>query len=403
MVLQKQIGERIKSYRKNKMGLTQKVFSAQYQANYGYMETSILSFIERGKIKGKNTSYLTNAQINDFSSIMKCSIKELIFGNKNERVNLVKLILLGIIINGSKSYKDGSLLNPIIDVSEGDTNLEEFLRLSMLNITNPELQRKVSTAYLSLTIDNKTLENMGIIKECIKWYERNYGFFADSQNYDYMNIMLCDHNLDFEKASNLLINLQFGDTEFATDFITGAQSLSEKTKKQKEFIHEFRRYEGRYGGITIDWKEVGYYKFVKAFNSMWSRNGMRIMDYFDEAIFNKVSSNSSFKEFDETFFENVIISNDFNDLLFTLLNDEKYDLETMVGHNVVTLTIQKILIESNTNTQERFEEGYNMYKCYYDMHQITQAFIDNEESEFEENIYLFISDLTANSKKRSKF
>jgi len=398
MILEEQIGERIKNYRKNKMGLTQKDFAAQYQTNYGYMEVSILSHIERGKIKGSNTSYLTNAQINDFSEMMNCSIKELIFGSENERVNLVKLILLGIIMNGSKSYRDRSVLNPIIDINEWEYDLPEFLRLALINITNIELQRKVSSAYLHLENDNKTLENQDIIKESINWYKNSYGFFADTKNYKYMNIILSYPNKNLEKASNLLINLQFGDTDFATDFITGAQSLSEMKKKQIDFINKFRKYEGQYGDIAIDWKEVGYYKFIKAFNHMWARNSTRLMDYFDEALFNNVSSDSSFKDFNESFFENIIISSHFNDLLFTLLNDEKYNLETMVGHNIVSTTLQNMVIKSKTTTEERFQEGYNAYKCYYDIHQITQALIDCKESEVHGNLYLFINELNTNRK-----
>ncbi|HCK0306232.1 TPA: helix-turn-helix transcriptional regulator, partial [Listeria innocua] len=56
LVLQKQIGNRIKSFRKSK-GLNQKDFSAQYEENYAYMDYSLLSHIEKGKIKGKNSSY----------------------------------------------------------------------------------------------------------------------------------------------------------------------------------------------------------------------------------------------------------------------------------------------------------------------------------------------------------
>lgn len=393
LVLQKQIGNRIRNYRKYVKGLNQEDFSAQYQIDYGYMEVSILSYIERGKIKGRNTSYLTNAQINDFSSMMKCSIKELIFGNEGERINFVKLILLRIIMNGSKSYKDGTLLTPIINVNQWNEDLEEFFRLAMLNITDSKLQRRVTTAYYHMNSKSKQSETKVIIKECIKWYEKNYAFFADLRNYGDMNSMLDYHNSKLEKASNLLINLLFGDTDFATDFITGIETLSQWENNGIELINKFRRNEGQFGDIAIDWKEVSYSNFIKAFNYMWLRNETKIMDYFDKAIFSRVSSDSSLKDFDESFFENAIVSGDFNELLYTLLNDEKYNLQTMIGHNIVSTTLQTMIIESNINISESFQEGYNTFKYNYDLHQITQALIAFNENKLDRNLHLYINQL----------
>ncbi|WP_349925247.1 hypothetical protein ABNP43_00920 [Bacillus altitudinis] len=393
LVLQKQIGNRIRNYRKYVKGLKQEDFSAQYQTDYGYMEVSILSYIERGKIKGRNTSYLTNAQINDFSSMMKCSIKELIFGNEGERINLVKLVLLRIIVNGSKSSKEGTLLNPIINVNQWNEDLEEFLRLAMLNITDPNLQRRVTTAYFHANSKSRQLEAKGIIKECIKWYEKNYAYFADPRIYGDMNSMLDYHDSKLEKASNLLVNLLFSDIHFATDFITGIERLSQLKNNQIEIINKFRRNEGQFGDIAIDWKEVSYSKFIKAFNYMWSRNETKIMDYFDKEIFSRVSSDSSLKDFDESFFENAIVSGDFNDLLYTLLNDEKYNLQTMLGHNIVSTTLQTMIIESNTNIREWFQEGYNIFKYNYDIHQISQALIDFNENKLDRNLHLYINQL----------
>src|SRR5699024_11954283 len=127
--------------------------------------------------------------------------------NENKRVNIVKLIVLKIIKNGSKSNRDRSVLNPIIDINEWEYDLPEFLRLALINITNIELQRKVSSAYLHLENDNKTLENQDIIKESINWYKNSYGFFAVTKNYKYINIILSYPNRKLEKTSNLFINL----------------------------------------------------------------------------------------------------------------------------------------------------------------------------------------------------
>ncbi|WP_270286779.1 helix-turn-helix domain-containing protein [Enterococcus casseliflavus] len=390
LVLQKQIGNRIKSFRKSK-GLNQKDFSAQYEENYAYMDYSLLSHIEKGKIKGKNSSYLTNAQINDFSSMMNCSIKELIFGNEEERIKLVKIILLRIIMNGSKSYKNGSLLNPIINVNQWNENLEEFLRLAMLNITNPDIKKRATLAYINNSTNKNRIEVKETIKECVNWYEENFGFFADVQNYEWMNIMLGQFNPKLQKASNLLINLLFSYTDFATDFMGGIDSLSELKGNQSDLINKFRANKGQFGDVAIDWKEAGYYKFIKAFNYMWLRNETKLIEHFDEEMFSKVCSGSSFKELDETFFENAIMSSKFNDQLFTILNDEKYNLETMLGHNIVSTKLQSIIIKSNIDSNERFGEGYNIYKYNYDIHQITQALIDFNESELVSNLFLFIN------------
>ncbi len=158
--------------------------------NYGYMEVSILSSIERGKIKGKNVSYLTNAQLNDFSNFMGCGVRELVFGNEEERENLVKLILLGIIMNGCSSHREDKLLNPIIDTKEHLKDAEEYLRVAMLNIIDPSLEEEITKAYFNLEAEDSNIDLRKLVKDCNEWYEINYGFFADPLNYNYMDTML---------------------------------------------------------------------------------------------------------------------------------------------------------------------------------------------------------------------
>lgn len=147
------IGDRIKKFRKSQ-GLTQEVFCEKYE-NKVSIDKYRLSALENGRReKKKNPHFLTKEYENFFSELMNIDNKTFIFGNCKERHQLIKLILLNILMNGTTNpshRKDPKVEQiPIFEFSDDI----EFFRLSYLNLDNEELKDMAFNTYSNM-IDGK--------------------------------------------------------------------------------------------------------------------------------------------------------------------------------------------------------------------------------------------------------
>ncbi|MCT1513195.1 MULTISPECIES: helix-turn-helix domain-containing protein [Staphylococcus] len=96
------IGDRIKKFRKSQ-GLTQEAFCEKYE-NKVSIDKYRLSALENGRReKNKNPHFLTEEYKKLFSKLMNVDNKTFVFGNSEEKHQLIKLILLNILMNGTTS------------------------------------------------------------------------------------------------------------------------------------------------------------------------------------------------------------------------------------------------------------------------------------------------------------
>ena len=89
------IGRRIKKFR-IQSGMTQEAFCEKYSTKIS-IDKSKLSMLENGvKDNKKNPNFLTRDSITFFSKIMKKTESEFLFGDNNERKDLIKLMILNV-------------------------------------------------------------------------------------------------------------------------------------------------------------------------------------------------------------------------------------------------------------------------------------------------------------------
>ncbi|MGJ5638416.1 hypothetical protein ACSBQ0_17290 [Bacillus altitudinis] len=324
---------------------------------------------------------------------MGCSKKELIFGGDKEREDTVKLIILSIIMNGAtynnkKSGKE-EFIYPLIDlrITQKDCdevynelkkrkpldkakkdaeelierNLEEFRRLSVYFEGFLELLFK----------DINTIE-----EESKRWFEINYPFFANIKHFKGIQYLMNEADQELEYQSNLFIKLLIGNNRFAQLFMEGLTKRGHNQitvpdfilKKDKINIDDFISNAGQFGGLAVDFKNAGFTVFVKSFTEMWERNSAILMGYFNKKIFNIDLGNQNFKNLDDEFFHDIITSDELSKILYDIIEMEKYDMETMKGHNAFELYLQAIIIKNEVGLEKLLVN--NLFKYVTNMLEI---------------------------------
>jgi|GEM_PF-3976073 len=394
-VLYKMIGSRVRNYRVKNLKITQKDFAARVQHNHFFLDTSKLSHIEKGRIKKNTSSFLTINQIQDLSSMMGCDPVELIFGTEAEKDIIVKLLLLAILMNGSTHYENGKLLNPFIDINESENSVVEFFRLASLNITDQNLKRECFDVYIEHIARQKPSKNNdAIINNCKQWYKANFCFFSNPSNFEKFNLLNSSYNKKIEIQSNILMNLLLSDVDFCLDFMNRVYYTSKNNSEIEKILTNLIEHEGQFGGFIIDWMEVSYPLFVKAFNEMWEKNRDVFMDFFEENLFDPNNiRNNGLKDIKNSSIEALLTDISFIKILYKLLNNERFKTDTMIGQKIFQNFIDLYLIEKNEDSDHILSEAnYSLYKFNYDIHQIIKAYstLNNLSDQNQISINLYV-------------
>ncbi len=98
---------------------------------------------------------------------------------------------------------------------------------------------------------------------------------------------------------------------------------------------------------------------------MWERNGAIFMNYFNDNLFNIEMTNQNFKKIDDKLLHDIITSNELSKILYDIIETEKYDVETMKGHNTFDLYLQSIKIKEEIDLEELPEN--NLFKYVNNM------------------------------------
>lgn len=378
----KNIGSRIKEARKIKKE-TQEEFSNNLIQYYINMDRWRLSSIEKGKaVKRNNPHLLAKDHINGISEYMGCKPKELVFGKKEERNNFVKLVLLGIIMNGDKHYYTNEIINPFIDIKKADEDTEEFFRLAELNIIDESLIKQLEELYVKKNDSNYLEISELLINDCINYYKEYYEFFSEPTYYQNMKYLLPNiFSKELEISANLLVSLLFSNSKFAVEFMDGRFNSDKISLKTNENFINLIENKGQFGGFAIDWKEMGYPVFTKAFNEMWERNGDLFITYFENNLFNIDIEETGLKHLDDENFHSLITASDFQNILYKLLNEERYNIKTMIGHKIAGNYLEKYIIAAEVEADNiLYQSGYTLYKYNHDIKKLTESYMDIENS-----------------------
>lgn len=405
------IGDRIKKFRKSQ-GLTQEVFCEKYE-NKVSIDKYRLSALENGRReKKKNPHFLTKEYENFFSELMNIDNKTFIFGNCKERHQLIKLILLNILMNGTTNpshRKDPKVEQiPIFEFSDDI----EFFRLSYLNLDNEELKDMAFNTYSNM-IDGKKYSERELETrkhQIIKELQSYDDFFYNQDIFRYYKLLM-DGKQCFSKQSSILLKCLFGNFEFANEFLSTVENLESfylgnvvlRQNKQSFYIDNYFRGEGSFGSKATDWKEIGYKVFVKAFNEFYYYHSEEFLEFFEKNFFRYSYNIVSDKHIDLVFQR---------DSFFNILNRvyeyDQYLPNRIKGHNFSRPMIQKFaLIEERSKRiakkninlhskkiinpteyydlvqvyQEQMQDTYDIDRYLNDLINISLLFVDNDKND----------------------
>lgn len=361
----KEIGKRIRTQRKEKR-LSQESID---------IDTPILSKIENGITHPTKNPYLINGnQLNILCEQLEMDKAEIVWGNREEQKNFVKMILISVLM----SCNQQSFINPFCSF-EFNSNLQtELISASKINFLNWALKQPIISEehrekivhILSFTDfintchkeDKKTdmiksfneIYDSNFLSELIELFTKEYSFFFSNKNFDMFNKLLVSYDARFQQLSDILFkhllqNYQFakGYAQRASNYIFNIHFGQDNTfyeKTESLLVHP-----SQYMDIALDYKEMHYYDFILAFNQLWNNHSKEYMDYFDKNLFyaDSIYKHGLKQLQSEEIIKNIILSDKFYNLCnkFAILDIYK-DTNSLLAHNYFTLHIQ-LLTQKN--------------------------------------------------------
>lgn len=372
------LAEKIKKARKS-MKMTQEQFCEKFDVTVS-IDKFRLSSLENGKRnKKKNPHFLTEDYIKFFSDLLSISPEEFLFGKDEDRLNLVKLILLNVFMNGDTqgSNRDDIQVEqtPIFD-----TNLDsdkEFFRLAMLNLDSDSYKTEYNLALknyinfetlseIKLQNDRDTITSVLIGVDSFFYNEQMAKFYSNLMNGDNF----------FSEQSSIILKCLFGNFDFASDFLNrrdnsenffqGGVEPELRTPSESQFyIDNYLEGKGVFSASALDWKEVSFKLFIAAFNEFIEYYSDSFFLFFDENVFCK-----SLKNLTNTYVNTLFSSKEFTDVLNAIYLKDQFTIERMVGHNFARAVIQKFSLIRD-NSEDLKNQGMT-----YPSEEIPQKFYD---------------------------
>lgn len=407
---------KIKKARKS-MELTQEQFCQKYSLKIS-IDTFRLSRLENGKRhKKKNPHFLTDAYIDFFAELLGVESDSFLFGEETDKLNLIKLIILNIFMNGDnqpKNNRDAQIEQvPIFDINMNSD--KEFFRLAMNNLdydsqkTEYDIACKIffNTGERNIQDDRKRQTNILITQD---------SFFYSGKNAKLYTLLMNGESL-FAEQSSIILKSLFGNFDFASDFLNrrnnienislaGTEIVVRQPSRKEFYIDNYLNAQGVFSANAIDWKESSFRKFISAFNEFIELYIEDFLTFFEEKIFSK-----SLKQLSNTYVNKVFSGDEFTDLLNKIYFKDQFTVDRMVGHNFARTIIQKFsLIKNNSlrlknndmsfpsnedpqvfydfNSVEKLEDKYTLDKYLYDYQNLTVLFANSGQKYPSAGLYL---------------
>lgn len=413
------LAEKIKKTRKS-LKMTQEQFCETFDAKVS-IDKYRLSNLENGRRnKKKNPHFLTNSYIEFFAELLEVNSESFLFGEEDERLDLIKLIMLNIFMNGDS--QNSNTENPQVEqIPIFDVNMKpdkEFFRLAMLNLKSDsyEFEHKVarnnfvnttSISERDLQNDRARLTNVLISRDSFFYSERNANLYT----------LLMNGESIFSQQSSIILKCLFGNFDFASDFlnrrdnlenltVTGLEIGLRKPSGEQFYIDNYLDSQGIFSANAIDWKETSFKIFITAFNEFIECYIKEFSSFFEEKIFSK-----SLKQLTNTYIKKIFSGDEFTKLLNTIYLNDQFTVGRMTGHNFARAIIQKFsLIRDNSEKlqykgmdfpsdetlevfydisyAEKYEDKYTLSKYLYDYENMTVLFANSGQKYQEGGLYL---------------
>ncbi|VHB30025.1 helix-turn-helix domain-containing protein [Streptococcus pyogenes] len=372
------LAEKIKNARKS-MKMTQEQFCEEFELKVS-IDKFRLSSLENGKRnKKKNPHFLTESYIEFFSVLLNISPEEFLFGKYEDRLNLIKLILLNIFMNGDTQSSNRSGIQveqtPILD-SNLDSD-REFFRLAMLNLDSDTYKTEHDLAWnnyinferlseIQLQNDRETITSVLTGLDSFFYNGKMAKFYSNLMNGDSF----------FSKQSSVILKCLFGNFDFASDFLNrrdnsenflqvGVEPELRTPSESQFYIDNYMEGKGLFSASALDWKKVSFKLFIEAFNEFIEYYSDSFFLFFDEYVFCK-----SLKNLTNTYVNTLFSSKEFTDVLNAIYLKDQFTVERMVGHNFARAVIQKFSLIRD-NSEDLKNQGMT-----YPSEEIPQKFYD---------------------------
>ena len=278
----KLIALRIKDYRK-KYKIKQKDIE---------MDNSTLSKIENAKIvPKKNPYFISGGHMVQLLDKIPISPTELIWGQKEDKEFLVKMITLAILLNDRIENKQGKDICPFYS-----GEFEEWIRKEW--------------EYAPM-IREQMLQNQQEI-------QNEYGFFVNKKNYDLYYLLKTEFSQEYELLSNLMLKILNHDYQYSIHFyshlINYKNNTSTNDNKMELLLKNLVLYKGTYAPFILDKNGVDYPMFICSFNKFWDKVKESYLEYFEQQISIYDDSHlisNGLKYVNGEFFNKIFTSKDF--------------------------------------------------------------------------------------------
>jgi len=324
-----------------------------------------ISQIEKGKIYDYTRSFLSDNQIKALTATLECNQDELLLGNKEQKQEIVKILLLGCLLNNidihinsvsSEKWRDLYHKSQSLDIKPNkETERLGNIILKFL-LTYPAFQKHFinSVFYYSDNYPDKYTP-----------YKSKDEQYSDSSNHK----LQTEYASDLEKVSSQL------QTWYTTDL---GNITSVLLRKPENIIYIFEAFEQTIYKII----DLIFDKFLETFNNSLNTRGKnntpsKIIDY--------LSSDSLL---------NILLGDDIYYLLVNELKKEQIDKTNGLFHIqfLQLLQYQNLFLEKIHNKYEDTSENYDAFKLYSDLTKIIKFY----EKTKDKHLTLYINDFIDN-------
>lgn len=323
-----------------------------------------ISRIEKGEQKNFR-SFLSDNQIKALTATLECNQDELLLGNKEQKQEIVKILLLGCLLNN-------------IDVQINSVSSEKWRDLyhksQSLDIKPNKETERLGNIILKFLLTYPAFQKHFI--NSIFYYSDNYpDKYIPYKSKDEQYSNSSNHKLQTKYASDLeKISSQL-QTWYTTDLGNIASVL---LRKPENIIYIFEAFEHTIYKII----DLIFDKFLETFNNSLNTRGKnntpRKMIYY----------------LDSDVLLNILLGDDIYYLLVNELKKEQIDKTNSLFHIqfLQLLQYQNLFLEKIHNKYEDTSENYDAFKLYSDLTKIIKFY----EKTKDKHLTLYINDFIDN-------
>ena len=377
--LYKNIGERVRLDRQTKKmnlstysrHISQCTFDKKVKETGDTQKNPITGITERniGKIeKGVHDnfrSFLSDNQIKALTATLDCNQDELLLGNKEQKQEIVKILLLGCLLNN---------LDVQIDSVSSETWRDLYHKSQSLGIKPNKKTERLSNIVLKFLLSYSTFQKH--FMNSVFYYSDNYSDkYTPFKSKDEQHSVSFNHKLQTKYARDLeKINSEL-QTWYTTDL---GEITSVLLRKPENIIYIFEAFEHTIYKII----DLIFDKFIETFNNSLNTRGKnnapsKIIYYLDSDVL-----------------LNILLEDDIYYLLVNELKKEQIDKTNSLFHIqfLQLLQYQNLFLEKIHNKYEDTNKNYDAFKLYSDLTQLIKFYEKTKDN----HLNLYINDFIDN-------